>query len=217
MAMAAGEPERAIAAAPRPVVRREPRGAPRLRDPSVRRAHVALPAERAPASHAAGGAESVASGEGVAGPPSHPPWRRSEGPASRPQGFIALVNSSGPNVLSTSSRRSQPRRAMSTPQRAFRSPLVVCASTETTNRIPRARASRIQRGSMSSRWGSPFTSIAALDSATACRADPPTVPPRRTPGHRRPERARSAARSVPWLLRRSVDRFVQRFARPAEK
>jgi len=58
---------------------------------------------------------------------------------------------------------------MSTPKRRFRMPETECASAETTKRIPRRRASRIQKGSRSSRFGSPFTSIAALDSAITPR------------------------------------------------
>src|SRR5262249_14381547 len=60
-------------------------------------------------------------------------------------------NSSTPRVLMTSPGESHPRRAMSTPQRTLPIAPTEWASVETTNLIPRFRASRIQRGSMSRR------------------------------------------------------------------
>src|ERR1051325_9989508 len=66
-------------------------------------------------------------------------------------GLTALQNSSADSVLSTSPRRTQPRRAIATPRRTFCRLSTECASVEITKRIPRSRAARSQRGSMSKR------------------------------------------------------------------
>src|ERR1041385_406186 len=76
-------------------------------------------------------------------------------PTREAHGSTALRNASASRALSTSSRVTQPRRAMATPHVKAAMPATECASEEMTNRMPRSRAARTQRGSRSRRRGSP--------------------------------------------------------------
>src|SRR6266540_78027 len=96
--------------------------------------------------------------------------RKQEDPTqARPAGATALANSAAVRVLSTSSRRTQPRRAMATPYRTLPSSATEWASVDTTKRTPRSRADLSQRGARSSRRGSPLISTAARLAATVSR------------------------------------------------
>ncbi len=110
----------------------------------------------------------------VLGVPAYLIFRRRNARTSRaqlaPRTRSARSSSSSGSVLRTSSARSQPRRAWSTPQRRLSSSRVRWASVETTTRQPSSRARRSSGPWRSSRSGEAFAST-ATPRAAALRED----------------------------------------------